>query len=471
MGVNIKLNSRWLLLVTIVVLGLLLRLYQANYNFDGDEVFSVELASQSFMEMISGSLEDRPHPPLHILSLYLWIKLFGPSELSARMLSIVFSCFFLMLSHAMLCKIIDRWLALGILSILAFSPLFIYFGQQARPYALIACLSSYCLYSFLRIIEKPSDRIRVLVWALSCALLVYAQYLGVLLIFFQIILAFFMIPANRMTVVIGGVGGSSLILPWFVIAMSGPVLDGVDPLQQISWMVSPSLLDFVWFYIGIFSEGPSWLQSRWLLIILLLIGSAYMLHLIRKTRLPAEHVLFILVGIGMPLLVFGISVLGPKPIFAPRQLLGAAVAFVVLVGLCLATMPRAFALGITAVLLAWTIAGIPQAFPRNTKPPWKEMLAFIDDSYGTTTPIVAQESWITIPMMHYSKSKKVYIWNKLPEKEVDTYIFVCRPTGSRCSRIEAEKYKKNSEIVATYYWGGRQTAESELRIYKYGRLK
>src|SRR5437667_12604248 len=75
-----KIGWEHILLTIVVVLGLAVRFHEVHYNLDGDEIFSVELASKQFVEVISLSLQDRPHPPLHNVFLHLWIKGFGASE-------------------------------------------------------------------------------------------------------------------------------------------------------------------------------------------------------------------------------------------------------------------------------------------------------------------------------------------------------------------------------------------------------
>ena len=99
-----------ILLSVIVMIGLTARLYEAGYNLDGDEVFRSSWPP-AISEVISRSLQDRPHPPLHNVLLYLWIKVFGPSETSTRALSVVFSAGFLWPIVA--CRFMSTGIALG----------------------------------------------------------------------------------------------------------------------------------------------------------------------------------------------------------------------------------------------------------------------------------------------------------------------------------------------------------------------
>lgn len=63
--------------LAICLVGIALRMVQIAYNFDGDELFSARLAARPFGEVIRQSLENRPHPPLHNLLLFPWVRAFG----------------------------------------------------------------------------------------------------------------------------------------------------------------------------------------------------------------------------------------------------------------------------------------------------------------------------------------------------------------------------------------------------------
>jgi mannosyltransferase len=461
-----KLGWNSILLVVIMAAGLTIRLYEVSYNFDGDELFSVKLASGHFSEVIIGSLQDAPHPPLYNILLFLWIKLFGPSEVSARILSILFSGAFLLTTYVLLRRFVMIWLALGLLSVFALSPFFVYYGQQARPYALIEFLAAANLLAFIRVLDGPHDRKVITIWATSCSLLLFAQYLALLLIAFEITVALTSLRSHRITVFLYGSVGTALMLPWLIAAMGGAVLGGTDPLPQISWMTPPSFSDLVWFYARTFGEGLG-LQARWLLLVLIIIGIAYIRHSILARQLSASHILLFLIGFGLPIVVYAISVLGPKSIFEPRQLLGASIAFVCIVGVCMATLPRHLAAGILLVFFAWAARSLPQAFPHNTKPPWRDVAAQIDGKYGSIA-VFSQEGWVRNPLNHYRESGPVLLEKAGLEKMdmYDRFLFVCRPAGSHCSDVEVEALKSRRSLLATWQWGPATSEDNRIQLYE-----
>jgi uncharacterized membrane protein len=435
--VSARYKVRWehVILIVVVVAGLAARLYEVRYSLDFDEIFSVELARKPFAEVIAGSLEDTSHPPLHIVVLHMWITVFGASDVSVRALSVLFSGVFLLVSHRLFRRLAPPWVALGLVSILALSPEFVYCGQRARPYALIAFLAAVNLLAFIRVLEAPHGRRRMAVWAVSCAFLLYAQYLAVLLIACQIGVALFCLRSDRLTVLSCGSAASALIVPWLIAAMGGRIMSGNDPLPYIAWMEPPTPTEFVWFYVSVFGDVPG-LQARWLLAMLAFLGIAYLRHFAQSRDLPAGHLLLFLLGIGVPIAVYVISVWGPKPVFASRQLLGAAIAFLAVIGLCMTTLPRTLAAGFLLALLLWTVVALPQGFPHNMKPPWRDVATRIDEQCGSTV-VAVQEMDVGTALAYYRRAGSVRLWSELTEDErSDGLLFLCRP--HTCSLAEAE---------------------------------
>ncbi|MGH7770361.1 MAG: glycosyltransferase family 39 protein [Candidatus Binatia bacterium] len=308
-----KLQWKYIVLIVLVVLGLALRLHEIHYNLDGDEVLSVKRANKQFAEVISGSLQNIAHPPLHLVLLHLWVKVFGPSEASARSLSVLFSAVFLWMSYRLFCRFVSPWLALGVLSIVAVSPWFVYYGQQARPYALVALLSTANVLAFVRVLEQPAERGRMVAWTVSSTLLLYAQYLGVLLIAFQIGFAVFYLQSERRRLLACGSLAVALIVPWAGAAMGGKILSTTDPLlRYMSWIGPPAPMDLVRFYVSVFGEAPG-MQTRWLFVILVVLGAAYVRHATVSRNLPAHNLFFFLLAFGLPAVVTSCRYWGQSP--------------------------------------------------------------------------------------------------------------------------------------------------------------
>lgn len=461
-----KVKWEYIPLLVVVTAGLAARCHEAGYNLDVDELYSVKRASGHFTEVLLRSLHNRPHTPLYDMLLHLWMKAFGVSEVSARSLSVFFSGAVLFTAYGLLRRFMTSWLALGALSLLSLSPLFVYYGQQARPYALITFLSTANLLAFLWALESPGERRRLALWAALGAFWLYAQYLAALFIALQIGIAFCYLRSDRLTILAYGLAGGAFILPWLFVAMGGAIVGGADPLSQISWMRAPTLADFLQFYVSIFGGEPR-VRVRWFLVMLAVLAMVYVCRLVASRNLPAEQLLLWLTGIVVPTVVYIVSAWGPKPVFAERQLLGAAVAFVVLIGLCLAALPRSLAIGFLLILLVWTVTAFPQAFPSNAKPPWRDMAARIDTQYGSM-PVVAPEAWVSGPLAYYRRVGSVRLWSEITEHEKGTQLLVACRAFINCSDVEAEGLNSRRSLLATWQWGTFRGGgkPNQLRLYE-----
>lgn len=436
----------------IVTVGLLARLYDINFNFDVDEIFSVKLAVKDFSDVISYSLKDRTHPPLHNVLLHFWLLFFGVSEIAARSLSVFVSVFFLIFSFLFLRKICDKWVAIGVLLIFAISPYFVFYGQQARPYALIALLSSANILFFLSLLDEPARRSYLVCWACSCALLLHTQYMGVFLIGSEMLVAWIFLPRHRWSVTAWGAAGCACVIPWVIAAMGASVAAGVDPIHHINWLQAPTLTTFLRFYASIL--GKTWwlLDHIWLVVVILvfLVGMCAR-SCLKERKIPPGHVLFFLVGFVFPVAVFAVSVLGPKPLFIGRQLMGAAIAACAGLGICLTLYRRPLALGFLALVAVWILRAAPESYRLpGARPPWKEMAGFIDAAYGSRE-LLTVENWVRNSIEFYRQDGPVRKVSGLSELG-DGALLLCRQ--SNCPDTDADALQVDFVEKKSLDWYG-----------------
>lgn len=412
--------------------GFSLRLVQADYSFDGDEIFSVALASGSFGSMLSAALADTPHPVLHNLLLWMWINVFGPSELSVRGMSALISLAFLIVMSQVLPLVMNRGTALAILLLLAVSPYFVFYGQQARAYTLICLLSAINLFYFLRLLKQPHQRDLMLGWAGSAAALMLTQYMALLplLVGLAILIGNCRDQALRYTFLFG-----AACLPaglWLALATAPRLLQGREVLSQISWITPPKLSDLP-FYFSAPVGLPDGFQLRYLLLIYLILAVAYSISAFRRRSLPKHELLLILVAFAVPVAVLVISIAGSKSFFVDRQLAYSLIALVVLYGIAAEAMPalpRWTVLGLLAVI---AVLSLPTSFPQNSRPPFREVAAAIDRTVGSE-PVVVYELWVEF-LGYYRRQGPLRRYETLSEDERRRPMYVvCRPFD--CKRAE-----------------------------------
>jgi len=301
-----------LTLIGILLVATGLRLWSlGSLSFWYDEVVTLRLASAPGPSALIGLLEeiDATRAPLHPLLLQGWLRLFGPSEASARSLSALFGIATVACVYWIARMSLDRSAGLWAAWLTAVSPLLVYYAREARMYALLVLLTTLCwalLLSPRPSIGNPS-RWKLIAYALGLAALLYTHPLG-LLMAAALMLASITAPARyfgtrtrwlavhlvafllvapwiahyfdhapefstgRLPIKyllgtpIGFVGGNGLVLLILVaVAVFGLVrrfvgrpVSGVDAsLGLILWLVVPPTLLYLYSWIGTPIFGPS----------------------------------------------------------------------------------------------------------------------------------------------------------------------------------------------------------------------
>ena len=153
-----------------------------------DECFSIDLGNDTIREIINYSIYNDTNPPIYLLVVHYWMKVFGNSETALRSISAIsmsFACgIFFLLSLRFF-----NWQA-AIFSVLLFfvsNDLFFY-SQEGRTYGLILLLCVSSNYLFLQLIKKPNLFVAILLGLLNIAIF-YTHTLGTINAIGQIILA------------------------------------------------------------------------------------------------------------------------------------------------------------------------------------------------------------------------------------------------------------------------------------------
>ena len=115
-----------------------------------DEVFSIWYVRGSFVDTWSRAIfpEQNPHASLYYALFWGWVQMAGTSDLAARFFSIVFGTLSLATAYRLTRDWMDGRVALFVALLMAVSPFFIWYAQEARQYALylfFGLMSTLCL--------------------------------------------------------------------------------------------------------------------------------------------------------------------------------------------------------------------------------------------------------------------------------------------------------------------------------------
>lgn len=165
-------------------------------SLSGDEPFSVYHAQMEVADIVR-LLSTGNNPPLYEILLHYWIKLFGISELSVRMPSLIFSSISAMYIFLLGKKYLTRNIALFSTAIFIFSNYHITLSHESRVYAFLGTLTLISLHTYLSILSSAIKAERGQFYGrflfLGCinSLLIYGHYFGFIVLIFQGLYALF----------------------------------------------------------------------------------------------------------------------------------------------------------------------------------------------------------------------------------------------------------------------------------------
>ena len=176
------------LLVFLVLLAFFFYTFRLDYqSLWYDEGFSVSLARMSLAEITARTASDI-HPPFYYYLLHFWILVFGSTEFSLRFLSTVFGVLTVPLIWAAGRRLLGVTAGLLAAALVAISPLFLWYSQEARMYTLVTFLCLLSTYLLLRIMDGRGGRAAL--WAayvLTNVIAVYTHFYAFFVLAFQVV--------------------------------------------------------------------------------------------------------------------------------------------------------------------------------------------------------------------------------------------------------------------------------------------
>jgi mannosyltransferase len=114
-----------------------------------DEGVTVHLLRMSFGHMLSAIPNSESTPPLYYVLAWVWAKLFGTGEWGLRSLSAVIGTATIPVAYALGARLVSVRAGTIAAALAAFSPLLVWYSQEARAYALVVLLTGASLVLFL----------------------------------------------------------------------------------------------------------------------------------------------------------------------------------------------------------------------------------------------------------------------------------------------------------------------------------
>lgn len=220
-----------LLLATVMLAGLLLRLRGIGDSYFGDELYTADIL---FEPSLGGAIdrvrETESTPPLYYVLGWLSGQLGGDTLEMGRLPSVVFGTLAIPATYALGMRTVSQAAALTAAAIVAVAATSIFYGTEARAYALLLFFATAAIVLLLRAAERGDTR----AWAgfVACAVLaLYSHYTAAFPLAAGLAWVLVRAPGRRRATCAAGAATTLLYLPWVPQIVANPLLElGSIPL-------------------------------------------------------------------------------------------------------------------------------------------------------------------------------------------------------------------------------------------------
>ena len=381
-------NKNIALLVLIVLLGTIVRF--AGLDSESlwtDEMLSVDHARQtSLWQVVEHVGTKEAAPPGHYLLLHYWIQIFGSSDVSVRLPSVLFSIASILVMYALMKLFFSERASLIAALLFSISLQQVVYAQEARLYSMFTFIALLTTYFFIRgfVMDEKWLKYAYLA-ALTFAL--YTNYLAAVLIAFY---GFLLVWNNRKI-------GSWMLMTGCSLLFAVPLL--LLAFQQFM-QANRGLSDILMNYgipqpiagLGLFIFAlPS------IIVCILLVSCVIFRKRITALKVHLHQLAFVILValfcaasayVSMyPLSLFGIPVFRvplTNSYFLVRHSLFLVPLLYVYAAWKTDTLRRAYAIVVLVMILVTNVFALVVYYTTSTKPDWEgAMNAIVQHSNGT----------------------------------------------------------------------------------------
>lgn len=146
-------------LTLLFLAAFLIRLIALDQSFWLDETTTARVVKNlSFSQIFTQFSPHDFHPPLYYWFMKSWSNLFGYSEISLRLPSVIFSLLTGWVVYKIVKLLNSQATAMWAAAFFLFNPLIVYYSQEARMYMMATFLLTTALYFFLKILNIKYQR-------------------------------------------------------------------------------------------------------------------------------------------------------------------------------------------------------------------------------------------------------------------------------------------------------------------------
>ena len=387
----------------ILLLGLIIRLILLDQSLWLDEAINVVNAKNlSLLDFITKYPIGDFHPPLYFAILWIWGHVFGFSEISVRLPSVILAVATLGLTYLIGKDLFSKKIGLLTALILTLAPLHIYYSQEARMYSLSCFAAALSFYFLIRLVQGKSW----LGYILSLVLLLYSGYLVYLILPSQLIFVLWSKKSFLKKVVLSQIISLICLVPWLSIFNQQLQTGRMAAILLPNWaqVVGGGTVKNIGLLVTKTITGRISFDNKLVYGLAIVIpGIVYGFLILRAVIKLTWQIKLLLCWIIIPIiLALLISIF--IPVFSYFRMIFILPAFYLIVALGLETLPKKYfrlALGFL-IISSLFFLGIFYTNPRFQRENWKGAVSTLENRAGQETVIMFEDNNIPAPYLYYT---------------------------------------------------------------------
>jgi hypothetical protein len=431
-----------LILGILIVFSFFIRSYHiSNESLYGDEPFSIFQAQKNLSELKEIFLHDQ-NPPIHIALLHFWLNIFGLSDVSAKMFSVVCSVLAGLVLFIFAKKYFGNKLALAVSFLFLFSNAQQFYATEVRPYALIQLLCITSFYFYFNIISFPKKR-DILFLFLANTVLLFTHYLTIFIFVVQFVGVLLFVKKDKKILIYYFVSQGLVILaflPWVKILLAN------IPKEGSFWSHAPNYDDFRWHINLLIGNSNLFYMFLFLAILFLFLVILHQKKQIFTSDFNTRYYLIFLSLFVLPI-ILDFVVAQYTPVFLTRYILYSTFGLFLMIAYCIVHIKMNNIYKLVFILPILTLIFSSFKITQEREDDWKHFVPMIQRQQNNKTIILVCASYKYRDFSfyydfnafkNYNKSiellaqKKVYFspkdewfgWEKIDFSEVEKIIYV-----------------------------------------------
>lgn len=389
----------------IIFLALILRLVNLNQSLWFDEAINVFYASSTdFWWFVTKYPIGDFHPPGWFAILWVWGHIFGFSEISVRLPSVILGAATVWLTFLFGKELFSKKVGSLAALLLAIAPLHVYYSQEARMYAFSAFAVTLSFYFLNRLVL--SKKLAGFGFVTSLILVLYSDYLAYLIIPAQIIYLFWIKNLSRKAL-LGYFIGIIVLIPSiniFPLQLQTGMNKAIDLPGWGQVVGGSNAKDLLLIPVKTFFGKVILFNRTFYAIISVFVGIIFGSIFLYGFKKIDQSTKLLLSWMVIPVtLAFLISFF--IPVLSYFRLIIILPAFYLILGKSLASLPKKFAIAGLIFLCLVSIASLIGYYldSRFQREDWRGAVNFVSQNLDKNSLVIFENDEIPAPVKYYTK--------------------------------------------------------------------